>query len=223
VIATLGEILPLALAIAVSPLPIIAVILMLLSPKARLASSAFVAGWLAAVVIVSTLFSLAVQSIDPAGEATTKSIVSIVTVLLGLALILLAVRQWLLRPAADATPELPVWMNAISTMRPSRGFAIGLLLAGVNPKNLALGISAGLTIGRASLPVGEMVGVIAIYAALASATVTVPVIGYLVAAQRLTVPLGVLRDWLVRNNRTVMSVVLFILGVVLVGNGLAAL
>ena len=41
----IGEILPLALGIAISPIPIIAAILMLLSPRARTTSVGFLLGW----------------------------------------------------------------------------------------------------------------------------------------------------------------------------------
>ncbi|WP_084964363.1 GAP family protein [Thermoactinospora rubra] len=41
----IGEILPLALGVAISPIPVIAVILMLLAPKARGTSLGFLIGW----------------------------------------------------------------------------------------------------------------------------------------------------------------------------------
>ena len=43
----IGDLLPLALGVAISPVPIIAVILMLLSPRAGAASLGFAVGWLA--------------------------------------------------------------------------------------------------------------------------------------------------------------------------------
>ena len=52
-IHAIGEILPLAIGIAISPLPIIAVILMLTTPKARTNGPAFLAGWLLGLVVVA--------------------------------------------------------------------------------------------------------------------------------------------------------------------------
>jgi hypothetical protein len=44
----IGDLLPLAVGVAVSPVPIIAVILMLLAPRAGGASLGFLAGWVGA-------------------------------------------------------------------------------------------------------------------------------------------------------------------------------
>ncbi len=50
----IGEILPLALGIAISPIPIIAAILMLLSPKARVTSIGFLLGWVVGITVRGT-------------------------------------------------------------------------------------------------------------------------------------------------------------------------
>jgi hypothetical protein len=47
----IGDILPLALGIMISPIPIIAAILMLLSPKAKGTSVGFLVGWVAGIVV----------------------------------------------------------------------------------------------------------------------------------------------------------------------------
>ena len=53
----IGEILPLALGIAVSPIPIIAAILMLLSPRAKGTSVGFLLGWVVGIVVAVTVFT----------------------------------------------------------------------------------------------------------------------------------------------------------------------
>jgi len=55
--SAIGDVLPLALGVAISPIPIIAVILMLLSPKARENGPAFLLGWVAGLAVVSILVS----------------------------------------------------------------------------------------------------------------------------------------------------------------------
>jgi hypothetical protein len=57
VLKAIGAILPLALGVAISPIPIIAVILMLLSPKARTNGPAFVLGWVSGLAAVSIAVS----------------------------------------------------------------------------------------------------------------------------------------------------------------------
>ena len=56
--SVIGEILPLAIGIAISPIPIIAAILMLLSPKAKGTSIGFLLGWVVGIVVAVTVFTL---------------------------------------------------------------------------------------------------------------------------------------------------------------------
>ena len=46
-------------------------------------------------------------------------------------------------------------------------------------------------------------------------------VGYLLAEQRMQEPLDELRVWLSANNAVVMAVLLLVIGVVIVGKGLA--
>ena len=98
---------------------------------------------------------------------------------------------------------------------------LGILLAAVNPKNLILGAAAGVVVGTSNLAVGNAVGAIGVYVLLAASTVVVPVVGFLVARDRLRRPLDSLRAWLERENAVIMGVVLLILGVVVIAKGLA--
>jgi hypothetical protein len=50
-----GGLLPSAVGVALSPVPIIAVILMLATPRARSTGSAFAIGWVAGLVVVSVI------------------------------------------------------------------------------------------------------------------------------------------------------------------------
>ena len=62
--SVIGDILPLALGIAISPIPIIAAILMLLSPKARGTSVGFLLGWVLGIVVAVVVFTL-LASVHP--------------------------------------------------------------------------------------------------------------------------------------------------------------
>ena len=62
----IGDILPLALGVMISPIPIIAAILMLLSPKAKGTSVGFLLGWVAGIVVALTVFILLASVIPQA-------------------------------------------------------------------------------------------------------------------------------------------------------------
>jgi threonine/homoserine/homoserine lactone efflux protein len=113
-------------------------------------------------------------------------------------------------------------MAAIDDMTAGRGFVLGLLLSAVNPKNLLMAAGAGVTVGTATLPVGETTVVIVVFTLVAASSVAIPVIAYLVASSRMAGPLEALRVWLVHNNATVMAVLLLVIGVVVIGKGIGS-
>jgi hypothetical protein len=218
--SAIGSILPLALGIAISPIPIIAAILMLLSPKARATSVGFLLGWILGIIVAVVVFTL-LSSLIPAASDGSKPGAGVVKIILGVLLLLLAVRQWRSRPKGDAEPALPKWMSAIDSMTAAKSLGLGFLLSALNPKNLLMGVAAGVAIGAAGITGGEVTITIVIYVVIAASTVAVPVIAYLVASTRMTAPLQSLRTWLVHNNATVMSILLLVIGFVVIGKGLA--
>jgi threonine/homoserine/homoserine lactone efflux protein len=217
--SVIGEILPLAVGIAISPIPIIAVILMLLSPRAKDTSVGFMIGWLLGIVIAIIVFTL-LSSVIPQHSEGGSPVGGVIKIILGALLLFLALRQWRARPAGGEQASLPKWMSAIDSMTAGKAFGLAFLLAAVNPKNLLMAASAGLAIGGAGLALGQTAVVITLFVLLAACTVIIPVIAYLIAASRLAGPLDELRGWLVENNATIMSVLLLVIGVAVIGKGL---
>ncbi|MEI8412296.1 MULTISPECIES: GAP family protein [unclassified Kribbella] len=218
----IGEILPLALVVAISPIPIIAAILMLLSPNAKTTGVGFLVGWIAGVVIAVTAFTVLSALLPEDDSDTSKPIQGTIKLALGVLLILLAAKQWRARPRGQVTPELPKWMSAIDTLTPVKGLGLGFLLSALNPKNLIMAAGAGIAIGGGDLGTGQTVVVIVVFTAIAAGTVAVPVIAYLAAADRMVQPLETLRGRLVQENAVVMAVLLLVIGVVMIGKGIGS-
>jgi threonine/homoserine/homoserine lactone efflux protein len=216
----IGAILPLAVGIAVSPIPIIAAILMLLAPKARATSVAFMIGWVAGIVAGSVVFTLLSSILPSAAPDATHPVIGVVQILLGVLLLLLALRQWRSRPKDGASGAMPKWMSSIDSMTAARGAVLGFLLSAINPKNLLMSVAAGTAIGGAALAVWQSTIVIAVFVILASVSVAVPVIGFLVAGERLQPTLDRLQKWLTDNNAVIMAVLFLVLGVVVLGKGI---
>ncbi|MFC9558943.1 GAP family protein [Agromyces sp. NPDC056965] len=218
----IGGILPLALGIAISPIPIIAAILMLLSPKAKGTSVGFLIGWVLGIVVAVVVFTLLASIIPEQDPDASKPIAGVIKLLLGAGLLLLALKQWRGRPKDGEAAALPKWMSAIDSMTTVRGAVLGFLLSAVNPKNLLMAAGAGVLIGTAGLNGGEITLVIVIFVLIAACSVAVPVIAYLIASERMAAPLESLRGWLVQNNATVMAVLLLVIGVVMIGKGIGS-
>ena len=218
----IGDLLPVALGVAISPVPIIAVILMLLAPKAKAASVAFMIGWVLGITVVITVTTFLLDPADSSdgGSSTTSAVIKIV---IGVLAMLLSVGQWRSRPGPGETAALPAWMAAIDKVTPLKAAGLGALLSGLNPKNLALCIAGGAIIGGADLTTNDTIIALIVFIAIASSTVAIPVLAFLVASERLRGPLDELRVWLTANNATVMSVLLLVIGVAILGKGIGGL
>lgn len=220
-LTVIGATLPTAVAIAVSPIPIIAVILMLMSPRAVRLSSAFALGWVVGILLSVTVFTLAADAV-PAGTAESQPVLGTVQILLGVALLALGWGQWRSRPAPGTTAELPAWMGRIDQMSTISAIGLGFALAAANPKNLLVAGAAGATIGREGLAPGQTLFVLLLFSVIAAATVLVPVLLAVLAPAAMSNILGNVRDWLAEYNTVIMMVLLVVLGMNVLGDGIGA-
>jgi hypothetical protein len=216
--SVIGELLPLAIGIAVSPIPIIAAILMLLSKRAGSTSIGFLIGWVLGIVIATGIFTALAGTLASGGAPSSSS--SWIKIVLGLLLFSLGARQWRNRKGPHDPPK---WMAAIDEFTFVKALGLAFLLAAVNPKNLIMAAGAGVIIGSAGLAIGSEIGAIAVFTVLAASTVLIPVIGYLVAAEKMRGPLDRLKVWLQSNNSAVMGMLILVIGAVLLGKGISGL
>jgi hypothetical protein len=218
-----GDLLPIAVGVAISPVPVIAVILMLFAPHAGTASVAFLIGWVVGLTAVVVVVSLVVDPVDSSTASEPSTFASVLKIVLGAAAVLLGVSEWRHRPRDGEPAELPGWMAAVDRVGAGKALGMGVLLSAVNPKNLTLCLAAGVVIGSGGLSVGETVVAVAVFVALGSVTVAGPVVAYLVAPERMRGPLDELRGWLTAHNAAVMTVLLLVIGVAILGKGVAGI
>jgi len=101
----IGQVLPLAVVAALSPFPIIAVVLMLATPRARTNGPAFLLGWIVGITAVGTIVLLVSSGVDATDDDRQATWVSLLELALGLLLVALAVKQWRGRPRGDLRPR----------------------------------------------------------------------------------------------------------------------
>lgn len=217
----LGEAFPLAVGIALSPLPTIAIVLVLLAPPGRRGGAAFLAGRLVAVGAVVGLFAVVSDVVERSGEAPPA--VAVTRIVVGVALLLVAVKTWRGRPRDGAEPDLPGWMSSIEDRTPAKSAQLAVVLTVANPKELLLAVGAGVAIGSGGLPVGQTVVIAAVLTVVACLNVIAPVAAFLVAGERVRAPLSSARAFLVRHNATIMCVVLVAIAALLIIGGVSDL
>jgi hypothetical protein len=218
----IGELLPLAIGVAISPLPIIAAIVMLLTRRAGLTSLGLLVGWVVGIVVATVVFVFVASTVgldESSGPSTAGSWVKI-----GLGvLLLLAARQWRGRPRPGQPVTMPKWMSAIDSFTLGKAAGLGFVLSAVNPKNLVICATAGATIGAAALSGGQNAVAVAVFTVIGASTVAAPVVGYALAKERMRRPLDELRHWLEAHNNAVMSLLLLVIGVTVIGKGIGGL
>jgi Sap, sulfolipid-1-addressing protein len=217
----LGALLPIAFAVALSSVPLTVTILILLSPNRGRAALPFLVGWVIGVAAIVSLSAAGAAALSQPLRRSHDTAIAVLQILIGAALMVLA--GIYLRPRTRAgSTGLPRWLAAVDSFGALASFAIGVLL-GFRPKGLLLGIAAGLALSAASVSADEAVILIIIYTVIATSTVVVPIVASFVAPQRMEPKLVAVRDWLTTNGRILTSVMMLLIGVVILGSGLANL
>lgn len=217
----IGDLLPAALAVALSPIPVVAVVLVLGSQRARSAGPAFALGWIVGLAAVSALVMLLLSGSADADNDDPG--VAWLDLAIGLLFLALAAKQWKKRPGRGEAPEMPSWMATVDSATPPKAAALGLALSAANPKNLALTLAAAATVAEAGLDPADETIAIAVFVALGSTTVAGAVLAYLLLGDRASRPLAAVRRFMSDNNAVIMMVVLLLLGAKLVGDALSGL
>lgn len=219
--SVLGEVLPLALVVAVSPLNIIPSILLLFSARPRRTATAFLAGFLAGVGLVLGVLIVLVAVLDLKTGTTGSNWTTVIRGALGTYLIVAGVRKFRERPRGEDQAALPGWMDSLSSASPWRAMEVGTVLGAANPKNLVVAMAAAVVVSTAGLSGTQQIISCSVYVAVAAAGVAAPIVAVLLLGDRSGPVLEDWHQWLKENNTTVMAVLFFVFGVVLVGQAIA--
>jgi len=191
--------------VAISPVPIIAVILMLFSARAKVNGPMFLAGWVVALGVVSVVAYVLADAGDAASDETADNAVSWGQIAVGVFFLFVSARQWLSRPAPGAQPEMPKWMAGIDAFsRSSRSRSRCCL-----PASTRRTCCSPPARGRRSLSSADDVGrrrVVGRVRRPRSITIAVPVVYHLVGGERARKALDATKEWLAVHNAAVMTV-----------------
>ncbi|MFF1868062.1 GAP family protein [Streptomyces sp. CB03911] len=216
-----GQMLASAVGIAISPLPLIAMILMLATPKGQANGSAFTAGWMLALAAVVTVVVLAGSGVDAhAGKPTWSYWLKLA---LGVLFLLLGAKQWRGRPREGHVTEPPPWMRALDRFTPTRAAGLAAALVVANPKNLALAVGGAASIATSGASVGGKTVAAVLMVLVGSLCTLLPLGVHLLGGDRSAQVLGGWKAWTAAHNAAVMMVVLVVLGAKYVGDSISGL
>jgi hypothetical protein len=219
----IGHSLPLAIGVALSPVPIIAVVVLLTSSRARSLGPVFVLGWWLGLVVVGAIVLMVVGPSGAGSSGQRTRWVSWVMIVLGVLLVVEAGRRWRGRTGAGEEAPLPAWMGAIDRLKPPVVLGGGVVLGGVRPKSLLLVVGGAAAIAQTGIAGGQQAIAYAVFAVTATMGVAVPVGIYFAMGTRSGELLGRLKGWMGRNHAVIVTVVLLVIGVTLIGDGIGGL
>lgn len=184
------------LAVALSPVPAYAVMLMLEDQRGRTLASIFVAGWVAGLALLSYLVLIVVDGLAPVDTDQALGWISLVLAAMMLAL---ALRQWLGRPTEGTSSAAPSWTREIPDFTAVRTLGVAVPLAAVSLRILVLAVAAMVSATAADVPSSGLVW----FLAVSCCGVVVPLLIGLVAGQA-SGSLVSVREWTASNHDAIV-------------------
>jgi hypothetical protein len=219
----ISEVIPFAVVVAISPMAVVAIIVVLFSARARVNSIVFTLGWVVGVAIVGTVIYLLADAGDVSAGGSGSDTSYWLKLVVGILLVPLAFRHWRKRPAAGEEVAPPKWLSSIDTLTPVKTGGLAVGLAALNPKNLALTLAAGTSLAQAGVSGGEATVGLVVFVLIASLGIIVPVVLYFVGGERAVGILDGWKTWLSIHNTAMTATVLLVIGAVLFSQGLRGL
>jgi hypothetical protein len=138
-------------------MPIVAVVLMLVTPRARTNGPAFLLGWIVGIALAGAVL-LAIAGPSSASEQGEPAAwVNWLKLVLGLLLVLVAVRRWRARPHEGEEVPTPRWMGALDNFTPPKAAGAAVLLGTINPRTSSSSWPGPLRWPRPASPPGRAV------------------------------------------------------------------
>lgn len=209
--------LALGLLTSVTPWGIVAVIVLLSAKSRPRGAIAFVAGWVASILVTGALIiGLYKGAGSKPGPSAANAMLG-VQFALGVLLLATAARKWSRRVAADPIAE-PKWLRALDRMRPIVAFGLGMFWV-----NLVFVVAAAIAVADADLSRTDAALAYLFYALLATLGVAAILAIYYANQARAQERLAGMRSWVTRNNVAVVSAMIAAVGLAFIVRGLIGL
>jgi hypothetical protein len=209
--------LPFAAAVALSPMPIAAVILMVLSLHPGIGGRVFVAGWALGLLVALVVLSLVIGLLGLAADGRA----GLVRIVLGGVLLVFAVERAGAGRSYD--PDAASWVAGLDRLPADRAFAMGVVQASLDPRKVVIIAAVAMLFSAAQLSLAESVVATILFCVIGSLGVALPLLVSHRASSSGRARLESARTRLVEDNATIQAVALLIIGTLLVGQGIAGL
>ena len=188
----------------------------------RLKAAAFAAGAMTVRLVQGVLFGFVFGTAANAyGESGAGLITSTLLLVLGIVMLISAVRKWRKEEDPDAPP--PKWMEILGGMSALKAFGMGALLMALAIKQWVFTLSAIAVIEQGELSQAGNVLAYLFFVLAAQSLVLAPIVVSAVAPAQSAKMLDAAQGWLERNNRVVLIAASSIFGVWFLWMGITGL
>jgi threonine/homoserine/homoserine lactone efflux protein len=209
-----------AVGVALSPLPVFAMLLVLGGRRPGAAGSAFWLAWTIGVAVPTIAFVVAAERAGATDDDSRAIAVGEIAV--GIVFFAVAVRL-AVAPRRARPKTVPAWLEALDRSGPSRAAGLALVLSSANPKNLALMLAAAVAIAQAGDGNRDLTLATTGFVSLAASTVSLLLVGSLSLKRWSGQPLTGLRAAVADHDRTIAMVLGFVVGAFFVLDGVRGL
>ncbi|WP_223692324.1 GAP family protein [Leifsonia poae] len=210
----LAQLVPLFVGIIVSPLPIVAIVAILLSKRGRMNGVAYSVAFTLIGFVFTVIAALSTSSAGAGHSSGDDAIVLILTAALGAGFTVLAVLSWLSRPRDGAEAKTPGWLAAVDTLSPAKAAGLGALMAVTNSKNIPLELKAGALIGAHDLAISTVILLALGFAVVAGLGVLLPTLLAATGSRVITAGLTRLKTEMIKHNAIIMTVLFAMLAAI---------
>jgi len=215
----INQTLPMAFGITASPSPMIAIIILLMTNRARSNALYFLLGWFGGLLLVGLIVLLIPEvGAGASGSPTDSARIRIILGALFLVLSVFIARQ-IPRKGRKAAP--PGWQEKLDAFGFAQSLAFGFFFAVPNLKNASM-VAAGMsTVNQFELGMDRKVLILILFCLIASIGVLIPPGIYLIFRNRVEPIFGSLKTWLIMNRAVILFLILVIFGVLWIYQGIA--
>ncbi len=207
-----------ALVVALSPVPVVVALLLLIhNDRPHWSSLAYLFGRVISLTVLTAL-CIRVPRLFDGLKGPAPAWTSWLVMAAGAAFVVLGARLWGRRAAAANTSQ---WEHRVGKVSPLVAASIGIFPMWTSPKVLAASAAAGTEIATVRLTVVGAAVAVVCYAALASSLVAAPVVAYLAVGPRIDPHLERIRNWVQHRRHAMTASALVVVGLATVLYGMA--
>lgn len=220
--SAIGDTLPLAVGLALSPVALATAVMLLLGSRGRVKTALFGVGWFVVLLVITAIAAAIVDVADDDAPEATKDGVDIVLLVIAVLFAVLALVAWKKRPK-EGDEEKPSILDRLDGLSVWGALAMGFAQGVIVIKNIPLAAAAGARLGEADLDTAALIVGLVVFALVAASGVIIPLVLAVLGGERAAPILARFRDWLSYNMTTISIVVLFVLSAYFFGQGIGIL